>query len=115
MKEIVWLAQSRKDLDKCPRGVIDEVVFALELAKDGYKGENAKPLKGFGSAKVLEVIVNNDGNTFRAVYTVKFKAAIYVLHVFQKKSKQGTATPKRDMELISARLKRAEEDYRTRY
>ena len=81
----------------------------------GISEENVKPLKGFGSAKVLEVIVNDDGNTFRAVYTVQFKKAIYVLHVFQKKSKQGTATPKRDRELIRARLKRAEEEYKVKY
>ena len=76
-----------------------------------YLLPNAKPLKGFGGASVLEIVEDNDGDTYRAVYTVKFPLAVYVLHVFQKKSKKGMATPKRDLDLIDERLKRAESHY----
>jgi phage-related protein len=71
----------------------------------------ARPLKGFGSAGVLEIVDDFDGDTFRAVYTVRFPMAVYVLHAFQKKSKRGIATPKMELETIDRRLKRAREDY----
>ena len=80
----------------------------LHLAQIGLKYEQAKPLKGFGSAGVLEIVGRGGGGTYRAVYTVKIGDAIYVLHCFQKKSKSGIATPKQDMELIRERLKEAE-------
>lgn len=82
--------------------------FALFLAQDGKKHEQAKPLKGFGGAGVLEVVEDFKGDTYRAVYTVKFDKAVYVLHCFQKKSSQGAETPKPDMDLIRERLKKAE-------
>jgi phage-related protein len=84
---------------------------ALWEAQIGRKASYAKPLKGFGDAGVLEVVDDFDGETFRAVYTVRFANAVYVLHAFQKKSKRGIATPKSELDLIRQRLKRAREDY----
>jgi phage-related protein len=89
--------------------------YAIFLAQMGGKHPDAKPLKGFGGAGVLEVVGNFDGDTYRAVYTVKFAGVVYVLDAFQKKAKKGKATPKVDMERIKARLKLAEEHYREHY
>jgi len=77
--------------------------------QDGRKHEQAKPLKGFGSAGVLEVVEDWDRSTYRAVYTVRFEGVVFVLHIFQKKSKRGAATPKADIDLIRERLKVAEQ------
>ena len=85
--------------------------YALDLAQHGAKHPDAKPLKGFGSAGVLEVIEDFDGNTYRAVYTVKFDGAVFALHAFQKKSKKGIETGKADMDKVKRRLRRAEEKY----
>jgi phage-related protein len=85
--------------------------FALRQAQEGQKHVNAKPLKGFGGAGVLEVVEDHDGNTYRAVYTVRFAGVVYVLHVFQKKSKKGSKTPKPEVDLIKQRLKAAKDDY----
>lgn len=81
--------------------------YALFLAQTGKRHPDAKPLKGFGGASVLEVVEDYRSDTYRAVYTVKFPEAVYVLHVFQKKAKHGIATPKQELELIKGRLKRA--------
>jgi phage-related protein len=86
--------------------------YALLLAENGDKHPDAKPLQGFGGAGVVEITDDYDGNTYRAVYTVKFESAVYVLHAFQKKSHKGIATPKSDLDLIKMRLKQAEEDHR---
>ena len=75
----------------------------------------ARTLKGFGGGTVVEVRESFEGNAYRAVYTVRYAAAVYVLHAFQKKSKRGIATPKKEIELIKGRLKRAEEHYRANY
>jgi phage-related protein len=91
-----------------PDDVVDVFGFALHLAQTGKKHEQAKPLKGFGGASVLEVVEDHLGDTYRAVYTVKIAEAIYVLHCFQKKSKQGIETPKHEMDLIRERLKAAQ-------
>ncbi len=93
-----------------PEDVIDVFGFALHLAQTGKKHANAKPLRGFGGAGVLEVVEDHLGDTYRAVYTVKIDDAVYVLHCFQKKSKQGIETPKHDMDLIRERLKAAQAD-----
>ena len=85
--------------------------YALHLAQTGGKHIAARPLRGFGGASVLEVISDHDGNTFRSVYTVKFRAAVYVLHAFQKKSRRRTETPKKELEIVRGRLKAAEEHY----
>jgi phage-related protein len=88
---------------------------AIDDAEHGGEHPSAKALKGFGGRGVLEIVDDFDGDTYRAVYTVKFAGVIYVLHAFQKKSKKGVATPQRDIDLIKARLKRAEEHYRENY
>jgi phage-related protein len=107
MKELLWLGSTRKDLRAMPDDVQNTFGYALYQAQIGNKHEQAKPLKGFGSAGVLEVVENSGDGTFRAVYTVKFGDTIYVLHCFQKKSTHGIATPKPDMDLIRERLKAA--------
>lgn len=107
MKPLVWLGSSKKDLLSCPEEVQDAFGYALHLSQIGEKHDRAKPLKGFGGAGVLEIAEDQDGDTYRAVYTVKIAEAVYVLHVFQKKSTQGIATPQRDVDLIKARLRAA--------
>lgn len=77
---------------------------ALALAQRGGKAPNAKPLRGFGGAGVLEIVADDDGNTYRGVYTVRFAEEVYVLHVFQKKSRRGTETPRQEIDLIRRRL-----------
>jgi phage-related protein len=108
MKPLIWIASSKKDLLAMPGEVRDVFGYALHLAQIGLKSEQAKPLKGYGSAGVLEVVENWKGDTYRAVYTVKFSDAVYVLHCFQKKATRGIATPKPDIELIESRIKAAE-------
>ena len=90
-----------------PDDVQDTFGYALHLAQTGSKHPDAKPLKGFGSAGVLEVVESQAGSTYRAVYTVKIAGVVYVLHCFQKKSTSGIATPKQDMDLVRERLKTA--------
>jgi phage-related protein len=108
LKPLHWMGSSKRDLQVLPKAVEDLFGYALYLAQAGGKHEQAKPLKGFGSAGVLEVVEDWDRSTYRAVYTVRFKAAVFVLHVFQKKSTRGMATSKADIELIRERLKIAE-------
>jgi phage-related protein len=103
------MGSSRKDLRAMPKAVRYVFAFALLMAERGLKHPDAKPLRGFGGAGVLEVVEDHDGNTFRAVYTVRFEEAVYVLHCFQKKSKTGAKTPQQDIDLIKQRLKDAEE------
>jgi phage-related protein len=111
IKPIIWVASSKGDLISLPNDVQDEIGHALYQAQKGEKSDKAKPFKGFGSAAVLEIIEDDAGGTYRAVYTVKFEEAIAVLHVFQKKSKQGIATPKQDVDLIKSRFKLAQQEY----
>jgi phage-related protein len=106
-KPIRWVGSSRDDLLALPEEVRREVGYALYVAQNGDKADNAKPLRGFGGGGVIEVVEHHDGDTYRAVYTVRFESAVYVLHAFQKKSKSGIKTPKRDLDLIEARLKAA--------
>jgi phage-related protein len=113
LKPVEWIGSSRNDLRKFPEEVQQMMGFALYRAQLGKKHPDAKPLKGFKGSGVLEVVEDFDGDTFRAVYTVKFEGIVYVLHAFQKKSKRGIATPKQDIELIEMRLKRAKEHYET--
>lgn len=108
MKPLFWIASAKKDLMAMPDDVQDTFGYALHLAQTGEKHDQAKPLKGFGSAGVLEVVEDADGGTYRAVYTVRFGSAVYVLHCFQKKSTHGIATPKPDIDLIRDRLKAVE-------
>lgn len=112
MKPVHWIGSSREDLRSFPSEVKRDIGFALATAQNGGKHPSAKPLQGFGGASVLEIVENHDGDTYRAVYTVRFAEAIYVLHTFKKKSKRGIKTPKQELDLIEARLKRAQEDYK---
>lgn len=111
IKPIIWVASTKKDLISLPDDVQDEIGHALYQAQKGEKSDKAKAFKGFGNASVLEIVESDSGGTYRAVYTVKFKEAIAILHVFQKKSKQGIATSKQDVELIKSRFKLAEQKY----
>ena len=110
VRELRWIGSSLDDLRSLPAQVQDEFGHALYLAQMGGKHADAKSLKGFKSAGVLEIVERHDGETYRAVYTVKFATAVYVLHVFQKKSKRGIATPQSELALIRQRLKDATSD-----
>jgi phage-related protein len=110
-----FIGSSREDLKEFPDEVKQDIGYALFEAQKGQKSESAKPLKGFGGAGVLEIIERFDGDTYRAVYTVKFREVVYVLHCFQKKSKSGVKTPQQDIDLIAQRLKAAEADYKAHY
>lgn len=107
-KPLQWIGSSHKDLMALPADVRRFFGFALLLAQSGDKHDAAKVLKGFGGAGVIEVLEDDVGGTYRAVYTVRFPEAVFVRHCFQKKSKRGIATPKEDMDIIHARLKIAE-------
>jgi phage-related protein len=107
-RPLEWIASSHKDLRALPADVRRFFGYALSLAQAGDQHDSAKVLQGFGSAGVLEVVEDDAAGTYRAVYTVKFKEAVFVLHCFQKKSKRGIATPKADIDIIRARLKVAE-------
>lgn len=106
-RSLVWVGSSRRDLRALPREAKREIGLALYAAQQGETDPAAKPLKGFGGASVLEIVARDEGGTWRAVYTVRYEEAIYVLHVFQKKSKHGIATPKEEIELIKRRLAEA--------
>jgi len=110
-KPVRWVGSSKEDLSDFPDDVRRRFGGALWDAQIGRKAPYAKPLKGFGDAGVLEIVDDYEGDTFRAVYTVRFTRAVYVLHAFQKKSKRGAATPKAELDLIGQRLRRAREDY----
>ena len=110
-KPLFWIGRSYDDLLACPPEVRRTFGFALGLAQQGGKFVDAKPLKGFGGAGVLEVVEDWQSDTFRCVYSVKFAGAVYVLHAFQKKSKRSSKTPKQEIDLVKERLKRAEEHY----
>lgn len=107
-RPLEWVGSSHKDLMALPAEIRRLFGFALSLAQAGDRHDAAKVLKGFGGAGVLEVVEDDAGGTYRAVYTVRFPEAVFVLHCFQKKSKRGIATPKEDMDIINMRLKIAE-------
>jgi phage-related protein len=109
LKPVIWVGSSRKDLREFPDPVQDHLGYALYVAQCGGKHRDAKVLTGFGGAGVVEIVKDHRGDTFRAVYTLRHAGAVYVLHVFQKKSKSGRATPRREMELIKQRVREAEQ------
>ncbi len=111
-RPLFWVGSTLDDLREFPEGVKRVMGFALRRAQAGGKHMDAKPLQGFGGAGVLEIVADDDGNTYRVAYTVKFTGVVYVLHAFQKKSTKGVGTPRREIELIRDRMKRAEEHYR---
>lgn len=110
MKPVEWIGSSYKDFVSFPDAVQNEMGHALYLAQVGRMHLSAKPLTGFTGAGVVELVEDDHHGTYRAVYTVKFESAIYVLHAFQKKSKKGIKTPREDIELVRRRLKVAEKD-----
>lgn len=112
LKPIRWVGSSLRDLKSFPAEVRSDVGFALYAAQNGETDPSAKPMKGFGGASVMEIVAPFLGDTWRAVYTVRFQDVVYVLHAFQKKSKSGRATPKKELELIRQRLAIAEKDYK---
>jgi phage-related protein len=113
-KPVRWMGTSLRDLRSFPRAVRIDIGHALFTAQEGKTDPAAKPLKGFGGASVLEIVASHQGNAWRAVYTVRFPDAVYVLHAFQKKSTKGIATPAREIELVRKRLAEAERDHRER-
>lgn len=113
-RPLIWLGSTRKDLRAFPRPIKREIGAALYAAQHGETDPAAKPLKGFGGASVLEIVAKMQDGTWRAVYTVRFQEAVYVLHAFQKKSKRGIATAKHDLDLIQQRLAEAERLHRGR-
>ena len=108
-KPLSWVGSSKRDLMALPMSIRKFFGHALDFAQRGDKHDAAKVLKGFGGAGILEIVEDGRGGTYRAVYTIKFKEAVFVLHVFQKKSKHGMATPKPDLDIIRERLKVAEQ------
>jgi phage-related protein len=114
-KPVEWIGSSRDDLREFPREVRRVMGQAIDDAQHGGEHPAVKALKGFGGRGVLEVVDDFDGDTYRAVYTVKLAGVVYVLHAFQKKSRKGIATPQHEIDLIKARLKRAEDHYKANY
>ena len=113
VKRCFFIGRVKREISRMPEPVKSGFGFAFFMAQTGGEADNVKALKGFGGRAVLEVIEDHGGDTYRAVYTVRFADAVYVVHAFQKKSKSGIATPKHEIELIKTRLKEAEELYRT--
>jgi phage-related protein len=112
LRPLVWIGSSRQDFRDFPDEVKAEMGFALFTAQAGGRHRKAKTFKGTGDARVVEVVEDHRGDTFRTLYTVRFASAVYVLHAFQKKSKTGIATPKVDLRLIRQRLSEAERLYK---
>lgn len=113
-KPVEFLGDTKDEVSAMPLVVKREMGRALWAAQMGERHKDAKPLKGFGGASVLEIVSDYDTDTYRGVYTVRFAGVVYVLHVFQKKSKRGSETPKRDMQIIRQRLLEAETAYAKR-
>lgn len=112
---IEWVGDSKKRLLEFPEDVRRAVGFALRWAQAGEKVDAAKPLRGYKGAGVLELVEDDDGDTYRAVYTVKFEGVVYVLHCFKKKSKSGIKTPKAEIDLVENRLKTTKQHYEEHY
>ena len=110
-KPVVWIGGSKDDLVDFPEEVVRAVGFAIYEAQKGNKHPNAKPLHSFGGAGVLEIVEDYDGDTYRAVYTVRLAGRVYVLHAFQKKSRHGISTPKGEIDVVKARLRAAEKQH----
>lgn len=111
MKPVRWMGTSLRNLRSFPREVRIDIGHALYTAQEGKTDPAAKPLKGFSGASVLEIVSSHHGSAWRGVYTVRFHDAIYVLHVFQKKSTRGIATPAKEIDLVKRRLVEAERDH----
>jgi phage-related protein len=114
-KPLEWMGNSRRVVQAFPKPVRQVVGQALYAAQTGDTHVDTKPLKGFGGASVVEILADHDGDTFRAVYTVRFRRVVYMLHAFQKKSKKGIKTPQKELDLIKQRLRDAEHHYKEQY
>jgi len=114
IKPVRWVGTARDDLRRFPAEARRDIGNALYFAQKGDKHASAKPLKGFGGARVLEIVENCEGDSYRAVYTVRLADVVYVLHAFKKKSKRGSKTPRHEIDLLKQRLHQAEDDYRSR-
>ena len=114
VRPLEWVGSSKNDLREFPDDVQDHIGFALHQAQLGLKHRDAKSLSSLGSG-VFEVVSDFDTNTYRAVYAIRFRHAVYVLHAFQKKSKRGIGTPKAEIDLVERRLKAAERHYEATY
>lgn len=114
IRPVRWMGTSLRDLRSFPREVRKDIGYAIYTAQAGEIDPAAKPLKGFGGAGVIEIVAVHRGNAWRAVYTVRFPDAIYVLHAFQKKSTKGISTPAREIKLIKQRLADAARDFKER-
>ncbi|MGD2155204.1 MAG: type II toxin-antitoxin system RelE/ParE family toxin [Gemmatimonadales bacterium] len=112
LKPLRWVGSSRKDLKRFPEEVRDVLGRALLDTQFGERPADARPLKGFVGASVLEITDDFRGDTYRIVYTVRFPGTVYVLHAFKKKSKRGAKTPRREMELVRKRHRAAERHFR---
>ncbi len=112
LRPLVWVGRSLEELREFPATVRRNIGYALQFAQAGTRHPSAKPLKGFGGGGVLEVVQEYAGGAYHAVYTVRFEEAVYVLHAFQKKSRAGVKTPKKEIDLVRDRLRRAEEEHR---
>lgn len=112
MKRIFWMGTSHDDLAECPKSIRHSVGYALYLVQGGDKPASSKVLSGMGSAKILEIRENDVSGTYRAIYTIEMKDCVFVLHVFQKKSKTGKETPKKELDLLKIRLKEAREEFK---
>ena len=115
LKPVKWVGSSRRDLRAFPAPVRRDIGQALYAAQWGEEYPSVKAMQGFGGRSVLEIVAPYAGDTYRAVYTVRFEDAIYVLHAFQKKSNSGLSTPQRDISMIKQRLAAAVQDYRERH
>jgi phage-related protein len=115
VKDLYWVGSSRAAVRAFPGEVRRAIGRALDIAQRREKDPAAKPLRGFKGAGVLEIVDDHDGDTYRAVYTVRFAEAVYMLHAFQKKAKRGIRTPKQEMDLVRRRLAVAEADYQSRH
>jgi phage-related protein len=113
-KPVLWVGSSLKDLKTFPKAALRQIGQALYAAQRGEEYPSVKALQGFKGRSVLEIVASAQTNTYRAIYTVRFYDVIYVLHAFQKKSKRGVATPKKEIDLIQERLAAAERDYQER-
>jgi phage-related protein len=113
-KPVEWVGSSKRDFLDFPEAVIGEMGNALGIAQFGGRHPSAKPWKGLGSG-IFEIVEDFDGDTYRAIYTVRFREAVYVLHAFQKKSPKGIRTTRGDVELVERRLKAAREDCEAHY
>jgi phage-related protein len=114
LRPLLWVASSKRDYRDFPSRVQENLGFELFLAQTGQHPPSAKPLKGLGSG-LVELVEDFDGDTYRAIYTVRFLEAVYVLHAFKKKSKRGISTPKGDIDLIKRRLRDATNDHDIRF